>query len=371
MTPDEKYMQMAIDLASMAIGQTSPNPVVGAVLVKSGRVIGIGAHLKAGEPHAELHALRMAGSEADGSTMYVTLEPCSHFGKTPPCVDAIISAGVQRVVVAMVDPFPQVAGTGIAKMREAGIEVEVGVQNEQAEQLNQVFLHYVNTGLPFVTLKLAATMDGYTATSTGNSLYITSLESRAEVHRLRSVVDAIVVGVDTVRADNPQLTVRMSESSKSPVRVVFDSFLRIPLDSRLVVDKANKTIVITTDLAPLDKEILLQGEGVEVIRLPSENDQVPLKKALQHLASKGYLHLLLEGGQRLASSFMQASLVTQMWIFHSPKLLGGGKGLLAWRNPQTMSEAIELSHVVHRTFNEDVLTIGKLVYPADSIRGDH
>lgn len=368
LTQDREYMQMAIQLAKMARGQTNPNPAVGALLVKSGRVIGMGAHLKAGEAHAEIHALQMAGLEAKDSTMYVTLEPCAHHGKTPPCVDAIIRAEVKKVVVAMQDPFEKVAGLGISKLREAGIEVEVGVQHEHAEALNQPFFHFVKTGLPFVTLKLAATLDGYTAASTGDSLYITSTASREEVHRLRSRVDAIVVGVETVRKDDPQLTVRLGEETKSPVRIVLDSYLRIPMDSRLVMDQRSHTMIVTTELAPIDKEIMLKEQGIEVVRLPSQNEHVPLREAMRFLATKGYLHLLLEGGQRVASAFMEDKLVNQVWIFHAPKLLGGGNGLLSWRHPLTMQEAFELNHVEHRIFDQDVLTIGDVVYP-DSLTG--
>ena len=368
MTQDHELMQMAINLAKMAMGQTSPNPAVGALLVKSGRLIGMGAHLKAGEAHAEIHALQMAGLEAKNSTMYVTLEPCAHHGKTPPCVDAIIRAQVKRVVVAMKDPFEKVAGLGIARLREAGIDVEVGLLSDQAELLNQPFFHFVRTGMPFVTLKLAATLDGYTAASTGDSLYITSAASREEVHRLRSRVDAIVVGVETVRKDDPQLTVRLGGQVKSPVRIVLDSFLRIPLDSRVVTDKSSTTVVLTTDMAPIDKEITLQEQGIEVVRLPSQNEHVPLREAMRFLGAKGYLHLLLEGGQRVASAFMEEKLIHQVWIFHAPKLLGGGNGLLSWRHPLTMQEALELSHVEHRIFDQDVLTIGDVVYP-DSMTG--
>ena len=363
MTPDERYMQMALDLARLGLGQTAPNPAVGAVLVKDGRVIGFGAHLKAGEAHAEVHALRMAGEEAKDSTIFVTLEPCSHVGKTPPCADAIIAAGVKRAVVAIEDPFVSVAGAGIARMRAAGINVEVGLFETESRRLNKAFLHHVSTGLPFVTLKLASTLDGYTATATGDSLYITSDASREEVHRLRGLVDAIIVGVETVRKDDPLLTVRAGGLQKNPVRVIFDSSLRIPADARLVVDKGSRTLVVTTDLAPLDKEIQLQDHGVEVVRLPSANGQVPLKEAVRHLAAKGFRHLLLEGGERLASSFMSERLVSEVWIFHSPKLLGGGKGLLSWRQPAAMSEAMELFDVEHHTYGHDVLTVGRVRYP--------
>ncbi len=365
MTPDERYMQMALELAEFAQGQTSPNPAVGAVLIKDDRLVGIGSHLQAGTAHAEVHALRMAGDKAQDSTLYVTLEPCSHYGKTPPCADAIIGAGVKRVVAALEDPSPNVAGSGIAKLRSAGIMVEVGLFEERARRLNRVFLHHVATGFPFVTLKLASTLDGYTATEAGDSLYITSDASRDEVHRLRSMVDGVIVGVETVRHDDPQLTVRSGGYTKNPARIVFDSSLRIPEDARLIAQKDSRTIVVTTDLAPLDKEILLQSQGIEVIRLASDHGRVPVREALRHLAAKGFRHLLLEGGERLASAFMAARLVTEVWVFHAPKLLGGGKGLLTWRNPVAMSEALALTDVTHQTIADDVLTIGRVVYPSD------
>jgi diaminohydroxyphosphoribosylaminopyrimidine deaminase/5-amino-6-(5-phosphoribosylamino)uracil reductase len=228
---DIYYMNLALNLAKGTLGQTSPNPVVGAVLVKENQIVGMGAHLKAGEAHAEVHAIQMAGIKAKGATLYVTLEPCSHFGKTPPCSDLVIRTGIKKVFVATTDPNPQVAGTGIERIRKAGIEVHLGLLQEEARELNKVFFYNIRTGLPFVTLKSAISLDGKTATVTGESKWITGEEARNDVHQYRHQHDAILVGVNTLIKDNPTLTTRLASGGKNPVRIILDTHLRTPKDA--------------------------------------------------------------------------------------------------------------------------------------------
>ncbi len=232
---DKDYMQLALDLAASALGKTNPNPVVGAVLVKNGVIVGTGLHRKAGEPHAEVHAFNMAGEHAEGATLYVTLEPCSHFGKTPPCANLVVKSKVARVVVATRDPNPSVAGRGIRLIEDAGIEVEVGVLEEEAQKLNERFIHNMLTSRPFVISKFAMTLDGKIATQNGHSQWITGEDARSHVHEIRNDVDAILVGIGTVLADNPKLTTRLKEGNgKNPIRLVLDSHLRTPMDANVV-----------------------------------------------------------------------------------------------------------------------------------------
>lgn len=263
---DQDYMNLAINVAKAGVGQTTPNPVVGAIIVNEGRVVGIGAHLKAGEPHAEVHAIRMAGEKAQNATAYVTLEPCSHHGKTPPCADLLITSKVKRVVVATTDPNPLVAGKGIAKLKAAGIEVEVGVCKEQADALNSVFFHYLEKKRPYITLKSATTLDGKIATVTGESKWITGDAARQDVHLYRSIHDAILVGVNTVLMDNPSLTTRLPNGTgKNPIRVILDSKLRTPLDSQIVNDGKAETWIIVSN--QVNQEKINEFSGKKVFEL--------------------------------------------------------------------------------------------------------
>jgi diaminohydroxyphosphoribosylaminopyrimidine deaminase/5-amino-6-(5-phosphoribosylamino)uracil reductase len=242
----EYWMRIALELAQATAGQTSPNPMVGAVVVKDNRLVGTGAHLQAGTPHAEVHALHMAGAEAEGSTIYVTLEPCNHYGRTPPCTEKIIASGVRRVVVGSGDPDILVAGKGIKRLREAGLEVVEGVLTAECLLLNEAYFHHRKTGLPFVTLKTATTLDGKIATDTGDSRWVTGAESRAYVHQLRHEQDAILVGIGTVLADDPVLTTRLSDGGLHPTRIILDSKLRISLTSKLVDTRIASTWIFTT-----------------------------------------------------------------------------------------------------------------------------
>ncbi|MBE3570696.1 MAG: bifunctional diaminohydroxyphosphoribosylaminopyrimidine deaminase/5-amino-6-(5-phosphoribosylamino)uracil reductase RibD [Bacillales bacterium] len=262
----EDYMKIALKLAESVNGQTSPNPPVGSVVVKEGRIIGMGAHLKAGERHAERIALDMAGSEAEGADVYVTLEPCSHYGKTPPCADYLIEKHVKRVFVATLDPNPLVAGKGIQKLKDAGIEVETGIYGQEAKQLYRPFFHFIQTKTPFVTIKTAVTADGKIATAAHDSKWITSEQARQDVHLLRKHHDAILVGIHTVLHDNPLLTVRLPQGGKNPIRVVLDTHLRIPNDANVITNKDSETIVVCGCNASEKKELDLIRLGVTVIR---------------------------------------------------------------------------------------------------------
>ncbi|MCM3574300.1 bifunctional diaminohydroxyphosphoribosylaminopyrimidine deaminase/5-amino-6-(5-phosphoribosylamino)uracil reductase RibD [Mesobacillus subterraneus] len=318
---DQDYMALAINLASATEGQTSPNPQVGAVLVKNGQIIGMGAHLKAGEPHAEVHAITMAGDKAKDATLYVTLEPCSHFGKTPPCSNLVIESGIKKVFVASVDPNPLVGGAGVKKMLEAGLDVQVGLLEEEAKALNKVFFHYISTGLPYVTLKSATSLDGKIATVTGESKWITGEEARKDVHRFRHSHDAILVGVNTVIKDNPSLTTRLEAGGKNPVRVVLDNTLRTPLDSRIVNDEAAETMIMTGARAEPERIKQFTERGTEVIKL--ETEQVEVHDMLKKLGDRGITSVYVEGGAEVHGSFLKEKAFQQVIAYIAPKLLGG------------------------------------------------
>jgi diaminohydroxyphosphoribosylaminopyrimidine deaminase/5-amino-6-(5-phosphoribosylamino)uracil reductase len=341
---DQYYMKFAIDLAKRATGQTSPNPVVGCVVVKEGEIVGFGAHLRAGEAHAEVNAIQMAGEEkAKGSTVYVTLEPCSHFGKTPPCSDLLIQSQVSRVVVASTDPNPLVAGKGMEKLRKAGIKVEVGVCADEALALNQVFFHHIKTGKPFVTLKTAASLDGKMATHTKESKWITGPDARMDVHQYRHQHDAILVGVGTVLADNPSLDTRLPNGGKNPIRVILDSHLRTPLDSKVVTDGKAPTWIITGSTPDLEKVAILEGqEDVRVFTLPME--KVEVNTLLSLLGENGITSLFVEGGATVNGSFMKNNAIQQVITYIAPKLIGGKEAptVIGGEGFAIMDEVMEL-----------------------------
>ena len=324
MKTDQQYMQLALDLAVSAKGKTNPNPLVGAVLVKDGVIVGSGLHRKAGEPHAEVHAFNMAGEHAKGATLYVTLEPCSHYGKTPPCAKLVKESEVARVVVAMQDPNPDVAGRGINLLREAGIEVEVGILEKEAIRLNERFIHNMVTGRPFVISKFAMTLDGKIATHTGHSQWITGEAASADVHELRDEVDAILVGVGTVLADNPSLTTRLAHrQGKNPIRVILDSHLRTPLDANVVNTAQAQTIIVTSEQSDRQKASLYEEKGVKLVFVPQTETGLSLDVALEALYKLGITDVLVEGGGAINASFLRAGLIQKFLVYVAPKVLGG------------------------------------------------
>lgn len=325
MDVEERYMWMALDLARQGFGKTNPNPMVGAVLVKDGEVVGTGYHEKAGQQHAEIVALREAGEKARGSVLYINLEPCSHHGRTPPCVDAIIEAGVRKVVISTIDPNPLVGGEGVRKLRQAGIKVKTGVLEDKARRLNEVFLKYITTKKPFIAVKAALTLDGKIASSSGESKWITGEGSRKLVHRLRSTSDGIMVGINTVLKDDPRLTARIEgEEVSNPVRIIVDSKGRIPLDSKVVKTASEvKTLLATTELADETHLEELSGEGVEVIRLPNKEGRVDLEALMHELGRREISVVLVEGGGSLNYSLLENHLVDKIYFFMAPLLLGG------------------------------------------------
>ena len=338
---DEQFMQLALNLAKSAEGHTNPNPLVGAVLVKDGMIVGTGLHRKAGEPHAEVHAFRMAGEHAKGATLYVTLEPCSHFGKTPPCANLVKESGVKRVVVAMQDPNPSVAGRGIALIRDAGIEVKVGVLEEEAQRLNERFVHNMLTERPFVVSKYAMTLDGKIATATGHSKWITSEAARADVHRVRDRMDGILVGVGTVLADDPKLTARLADrEGKHPTRIILDRSLRTPLSAHVANTNEAPTIIVT-EVTDEEKLAPFKEFGVQFIHADLNDLQNVLKQLYRH----GITDILVEGGGEVNGSFLRANVIDKFIVYIAPKVLGGRHSISPFTGVDVsfMDEAMALS----------------------------
>jgi len=354
-----KMMRMALALARRGVGKTAPNPAVGCVIVRDGAVVGRGWHKKAGTPHAEVHALNEAGESAAGSDVYVTLEPCAHFGKTPPCAKALVEARVARVFVAMVDPNPLVAGAGIAILRKAGIEVEVGLLEESCRELNRPFIKWIQTRLPYVILKSALTLDGKSATANGDSKWVTSDRSRREVHRLRGRLDAIMVGVGTVLKDDPLLTCRLP-GGKDPLRVVVDSTLRIPLHAALLSVQSEARTVVASCSPAAEKVDAVMAHGAEVLRCKEDSDgRVDLADLFAKLGERGVQSVLLEGGSHLAGAALRAGLIDRCMIFLAPKLVGGaGMGLFAGEGAVLMGDAIRLEEMTVKRVGVDLLVQG-------------
>lgn len=341
-------MARALELARSVKGRTSPNPAVGAVLVRQGRIVGEGATLPYGQPHAEPVALRAAGHLAQGAAMYVSLEPCSHQGRTPPCADAIVAAGVSEVHVATLDPNPLVAGKGLARLREAGITTHLGEGAANARDLNEDFARWITTGRPMVIAKFAASLDGRTATRTGESRWITGPEARAVVHRLRDRVDAILVGVNTVLADDPELTTRLEgveRPPKHPWRIVLDSDARTPPSARLLsVQDDVKPAIFVGESAPLERRRALEAAGAQVGVLPLDGDRLSLPALLDDLGRRRVTSLLVEGGATVHGAFFDAGLVDQVLAFIAPLVIGGqaAPGVVGGVGPAALAQAHRL-----------------------------
>ena len=354
-----KMMKRALSLARRGVGRTSPNPAVGCLIVRDGEVVGEGWHRKAGAPHAEVHALRRAGDMARNADVYVTLEPCSHFGKTPPCADALVEAGVARVFVGMVDPNPLVSGKGIDRLRAAGIEVTAGIMERECGRINEAFIKHVTTGLPFVILKSAMTMDGKTATASGDSKWITSEKARGYVHKLRAMVDGIMVGVGTVIADDPQLTCRSAGKRKDPLRIIVDSRLRIPTDARVLHLESDAETLIATVLRQSEKIDELRKLGIEIISCRERDGRVDLADLFRKLGGMGIQSLLLEGGRELAGEAVRLGLIDKFLLFYAPKLVcGEGLGLFGGMGVGRMGEARKLLDIQIHRFGEDFMVEG-------------
>lgn len=359
---DEKYMRLAMQLAGNAIGRTSPNPLVGAVIVKDNRVVGCGWHRKAGTPHAEVHALNQAGELAQGADVYVTLEPCAHYGKTPPCAKALVEAKVKNVYGGLLDVNPKVAGKGFKILEDAGIHVEYGFLQDELRKQNEVFFKWIEHKKPFVVLKAAMTLDGKIATATGQSKWITNETSRAYGYKLRDIYDGIMVGINTVIEDNPMLTARV-DGGKNPIRIVVDSSLKIDINANVVQDKSAKTIIATTDKADKDKILKLQAQDVDVIVVDKdENDKVDIEKLLDILGQKNICSILVEGGATLNGSFVAKKLVDKVYFFIAPKIIGGkeAKTPVAGTGILNLQEALTLKDIQIEKLEEDILIIGRV-----------
>lgn len=361
---DRSYMKQALALAEKGRGWTSPNPMVGAVLVKDGRVVGRGYHQRAGGPHAEVNAIDHAGERARGTTLYVTLEPCNHFGRTPPCTHKILDAGIRRVVVAMADPNPGVRGGGNRYLQDNGIQVTTGICKKEARTLNETFIAWVTTGRPFVVVKCAATLDGRIATRTGDSRWVTGPASRQFVHRLRHAVDGIMVGVETVKKDDPSLTTRLEEAGGSdPTRIILDTHLSIPLTSKLLHQTSTApTWVVCGSNAAADRQAALEATGTRVVTAPLKAGRIDLSVLMQQLGEMGITSLLIEGGGMVIGSAFAADIVNKICFFYAPKILGGDDGIPICRGagPERMRQSIAVHDLSVLRFDTDVMLQGYL-----------
>jgi diaminohydroxyphosphoribosylaminopyrimidine deaminase / 5-amino-6-(5-phosphoribosylamino)uracil reductase len=354
---DIHYMKKAITLARKGLGRTSPNPVVGAVVVRKGMVIGQGFHQKAGSPHAEPMAIAQAGKGAQGATLYVNLEPCNHFGRTPPCTQAILKSGIKKVVFGLSDPNPRVEGGGGDWLCSQGIEVVRGVLEEDCRRLNEVYIKWITTGLPFVILKAAISLDGRIATRTGDSKWISNERSRLLVHRIRNQVDGVVVGIGTVVKDDPLLTVRLPQGKiKDPLRIVLDPRLRISLKARILEGPA-KTLIVSGTRPPDHKKKKLEMKGAEVLSIPGRDGQISIKELLIRLGRRGISSLLVEGGAEVYGSFLNEHPVDKLIVFIAPCLIGGRKaiGMIGGAGIAQMNEAIRFKEMTVKLWSGDIL----------------
>ena len=350
---DEKFMDEALKLAVKGLGWTNPNPMVGAVIVKNGKIIGRGYHRRAGSPHAEIEALSAARADASGATLYANLEPCSHFGKTPPCVEALINAGIKRVVCSAIDPNPQVRGHGIARLKQFGIPVSVGARQKEARALNEAFFVFHEKKKPFVALKFAMSLDGKLATRTGDSKWITGEEARRFARGLRSAYHAILVGVNTIIRDNPHLGAR-TKGKKDPVRIIVDSHLRIPQNARVLRD-AN-VIIATTSGAPKKKIKELQKRGIRVLTFSGA--RIHVKKLLAELRKQEIVSVFVEGGGETLGSFIDAKTVDRVYVFYAPIIIGGREAItVSGKGSDKIVDALRFKTLSVKKFREDILVI--------------
>ena len=363
-TDDFEYMRMALDLAARGAGYVAPNPMVGAVVVRQGQVVGRGYHQAVGGPHAEVHAIDDAGELARGATLYVTLEPCNHHGRTPPCTRKILEAGIGKVVVAVLDPNPDVAGGGNAYLQSHGVEVVCGVCRDRAARLNESFFKYARAKVPFVVLKMAATLDGRIATRTGDARWVTGPESRVRVHALRHAMDAIMVGVGTVLCDDPELTTRLEgDRGVDATRIILDTHLRMPDTARMLqqASAAETWVVCGPGEAP-DNKKRLTDQGALVLEADIADRRIDLSTLMRVLGEKGVTSLLIEGGAQVAAAALKAGIVDKVLFFYAPKILGGDDGvpMCGGPGPERMRDSLRLHRMEVERVGADVLVSGYL-----------
>ncbi len=374
----EMFMKKALSLAARGKGRTSPNPLVGAVVVKGGRVIAADYHRKAGTPHAEALALEKAGKRAKGSTLYVNLEPCCHTEKrTPPCTKSIIRSGIKKVVVAMIDPNPKVSGMGLAELRRAGIETEAGVMEKEAKRLNEVFIKFITKKEPFMVLKIAQSLDGRIATASGESRWITGEKARKYVHGLRNEVDAVLVGINTVTKDDPSLDCRI-KGGRNPYRIIVDSRLRMPPDAKLLKHDDGKTIIATVHLNQNSKSVIpnssvqrnyrnkierLNDLGVRILAVKEKNGMVDLKSLVKELGRLEIMSVMIEGGSSIAASALSCGIVDKVMFFVAPKIIGGVDSVpsVGGSSPAVLKKAFRINDLRVKKIGEDVLMEGYLL----------
>ncbi len=360
--PDEDYMKQALKLARKGLGKTSPNPMVGAIIVKDNQIIGQGYHRRYGGNHAEINAFQSARESLNGATLFVTLEPCCYHGKTPPCVEAIIQNNISKVVIGTLDPNPRVNGRSVAILNQHGIETKVGVLEAECRDLNEAHFKYMTTGLPLVTLKFAQTLDGRIATATGDSKWISSDKFRRLAHQLRATNDAVMVGIDTVLADNPQLTVRLVRG-RNPTRVILDSKLRIPLEAKVVrSQEMAPTIIATTSQANEKKLARLREAGIEVLLIQEdESGEVDLRHLLSLLGERGTSSVLVEGGARVITSLLRQNLADKVILAIAPKIIGKGIEAVGELNIKEVSQALKLSFSKIYRVGEDLVIEARVI----------
>jgi diaminohydroxyphosphoribosylaminopyrimidine deaminase/5-amino-6-(5-phosphoribosylamino)uracil reductase len=360
-------MREALGLARRGAGATSPNPMVGCVVVAEDVVVGRGYHPRYGDAHAEVYALRDAGGRARGATLYVTLEPCAHWGRTAPCTEAIIGAGIRRVVAAMIDPDPQVRGRGLHRLAEAGVATRVGVGEREALDLNEAFVKHRSVGLPWITAKWAMTLDGRIATKSGESRWISGERSRAAVHELRGESDAILVGIGTVLRDDPELTARGPARGRSPRRVILDSSLRVPSGARVLAQDGTPVLVATTERADPMARRALEARGVEVLVAGGPDGRVDLPALLRHLARRDVLSVLVEGGSAALGAFADAGLIDKIIAFVGPVVVGGAAPApVGGRGVDELAQAMRIGRVTVRQVGDDAVVEGYVLRPGGS-----
>ena len=357
MRSHKKYIEMALKLAEKGKGKTSPNPMVGCLIVKRNAIVGKGFHKKAGEDHAEIIALKEAGKKANNATMYVTLEPCSHWGKTPPCTESIVEAGIREVIIGMKDPNPIVEGFKELKFR--GIKTKIGILEKECKKLNEAYTKYIKTKKPFVIVKAAMSLDGKIATTTGHSKYITGREARKLVHQLRTEIDAIMVGINTILKDNPQLTPRLVKG-RSPIKVVVDSNLKIPLNANVVKKEPNKLIIATTKKANKAKIKQLQQKGVNVLIIKAKKGMVDLDELMKQLGRLEITSIMIEGGAELNAEAIRSKIVDKILFFIAPGLIGNGLGAIGDLGIRKVDRSVKLKHLVSKKVGKDILIEGYL-----------